>query len=86
MTIRLHRNFEKQFQKLKKNQKAKVKERFGLFLDDPFSPLLNNHPLQGAYQGYRSINIGGDLRAVYRLLSPDTAVFVTVGKHATLYE
>ena len=86
MTIRFHKEFEKQFQKLRKNQKTKVKERLAIFLDDPFAPLLNNHPLQGAYRGYRSINIGGDLRAVYRLIASDTAVFVTVGKHAALYE
>jgi addiction module RelE/StbE family toxin len=86
MTVRFHTQFEKQFQKLRKNQKAKVKERAAIFLDDPFAPILNNHPLQGACHGYRSINIGGDLQAVYRLLAPDTAVFVAVGKHTALYE
>ncbi len=47
MTVRFHKQSEKQFQKLRKNQKEKVKERLTLFLDDPFALTLNNHPLKG---------------------------------------
>lgn len=52
---------------------------------DEYDPVLNNHLLKGKYQGYRSINITGDIRAVYKKISRDKAAFVTVGKHSRLY-
>lgn len=85
MTLRFHRTFEKQYKKLRDNEKKRVKERLALFLTDEFNPLLNNHPLRGKYQGYRSINITGDLRAVYKFQEPDTRIFVAVDTHSNLY-
>jgi len=84
MTIHLHRNFKKQYNKLTKPQKIKFKERRNIFLQDEFSPVLNNHALKGRYKGYRSINISGDLRVVYRKSSGDI-FFVTMGSHSNLY-
>lgn len=84
MTINLHKNFKKQFNKLTKPQKLKFKERRNIFLQDEFSPILNNHALKGKYQGYRSINIGGDLRVIYRK-SSDNVFFVAIGSHSNLY-
>jgi addiction module RelE/StbE family toxin len=85
MKIVLHRQFEKDYKVLRPNQKKKFKERRNLFLEDPFHPLLNNHPLQGKYTGYRSINIGGDLRAIFKARDSDTIVFVAIGPHGRLY-
>src|SRR3989338_8965684 len=64
MRLIFHRNFEKQFTKLREGEKKRIKERLALFLDDEFNPTLNNHPLRGKYQGYRSINIAGDFRNI----------------------
>lgn len=86
MKLRFHRNFEKQFKKLREKGKKRAKERLALFLDDEFNLLLNNHPLRGKFQGYRSINIAGDLRAVYKFQKPDTCIFVAIGTHGRLYE
>ena len=47
MTIQLHKNFEKQYKKLKAREGQKVKDRLQLFLENPFNPSLNNHPLKG---------------------------------------
>jgi len=85
MNIVVHAHFKKQYQTLRRNQKNKFKERRDIFLRDPFHPLLNNHPLRGKYNGYRSINIGGDLRVVYRVIAKDTAYFVAIGPHRILY-
>jgi addiction module RelE/StbE family toxin len=85
MNLVFNARFRKKFDKLRPGEKKRCKERLKLFVEDPFDPMLNNHPLQGAYKGYRSINIGGDLRAVYRLLSEDSAYFVGLGTHSDLY-
>ncbi len=85
MKIILHKNFEKQYGKLRGKEKQKFKERRNIFLNYPFQPVLNNHPLKGKFKGYRSINITGDLRAVYKLLNEETAIFVAIDTHSNLY-
>lgn len=85
MTIHLHKDFLKQYKKLKKKEKQKFKIRRDLFLQDEFSPILNNHSLKGKYQGYRNINITGDLRAVYKKEAQDTVIFVAIDIHSNLY-
>jgi len=46
---------------------------------------LNNHPLKGKYADCRSINIGGDLRAVYKYTDENSCVFIKIGTHSELY-
>ena len=86
MNITLHRNFEKQYKKLRLAQQAIFKERRTLFLEDPFHPLLNNHPLKGAYVGHRSFNVGGDLRVIFKPLKRNEVLFVAIGPHTKLYK
>ncbi|MFH1412577.1 MAG: type II toxin-antitoxin system mRNA interferase toxin, RelE/StbE family [bacterium] len=85
MKISFHKNFKKQSQKLKKREQEKIQERLGLFLENPFDPQLNNHPLKGKYTDYRSINITGDLRAVYKFINENECIFVAVDSHSNLY-
>ncbi len=85
MRIRFHKNFDKQYKRLKEKQKKKVQEQLVLFLEDPFYPVLGNHPLKGKYKGYRSINISGDLRAVYKFISEHESIFVAIDTHSNLY-
>lgn len=84
MIIRVHNNFKKQFNKLTKSQKRKFSERRNLFLEDEFNPILNNHALKGNYEGCRSINVSGDLRAIFRKSSEET-LFIAIGSHSRLY-
>jgi len=86
MKIYFHKNFEKQYKKFKKNEQAKVQERLTTFLEDQFDPQLNNHALKGKYVDYRSINITGDLRAVYKSISQDKSIFVIIDTHSNLYK
>lgn len=80
-----HRNFKKDYGKLSAGMQSRFNERLKLFLNDPFHPLLNKHPLHGEWEGYHSINITGDLRAVYKV-EGDTAIFVAIDTHTHLYD
>lgn len=80
------------FDKLKKVDiriKKSTKQCLMLFSRDPNSSILNNHPLRGQYQGYRSINITADYRALFkeRTVGEETLVeFLYLGTHAELYK
>ncbi len=56
-----------------------------LFVGNPFDSLLHNHPLNGKYEGCRSINVTGDYRIIYTLEDEDTALLLTIGTHSELY-
>ena len=84
MTIQLHKNFKKQFNKLTDSQKRKFRERRDAFLLDEFNTILNNHALKGIYQGYRSINITGDIRVIFKREGEDI-IFAKIGSHSKLY-
>lgn len=49
-----------------------------------FDPLLNNHALGGKYAGFRSINITGDLRVLYKK-NGEFVIFVKIDSHSNLY-
>jgi mRNA-degrading endonuclease YafQ of YafQ-DinJ toxin-antitoxin module len=85
MTIRRHRVFDKQMDKLDKPMQRKVFERAQLLAFDPFHPLLNNHKLHHPYDGYSSINITGDWRVVYRKVGPNMYELRAVGTHHQLF-
>jgi len=86
MQIFLHRNWEKQYDKLNAEIQEKVDERLQIFLQNPHHQLLHNHKLKGEWQGYRSINITGDYRALYREVEDGVAEFYTVDTHSNLYD
>ena len=85
MRALFHKNFRKQYQKFHPSEKQRFKERRDIFLNDPFHAVLNNHALLGKYHGYRSINVTGDLRALYKLIGKDLALFVAIDRHSNLY-
>jgi addiction module RelE/StbE family toxin len=85
VSIRFHHTFDKQFAKLRPSVRARVKERLALFFNDPYHPQLRNHPLRGKYLDYRSVDITGDIRAIYKHVSEDEAIFVAIGTHGQLY-
>ena len=86
MKIKFHRNFKKSLRKLRESEKAQFRDRFTIFMKDPFNKLLNNHKLQGKYLDRRSININGDLRALYKTPFSDIILFVLIDTHSNLYE
>jgi len=86
MKISFHKQFEKKYKKLTAKQKEKVKSKLALFVENIFSPELDNHALHGIYDGYRSISLTGDIRMIYKILDSETILFVEIGKHSTLYK
>ena len=62
----------------------KFKERVSLFMDDIYNPLLNNHSLDGKWRGYRSINVTGDIRAVFEEININHSEAILGGKASKL--
>ena len=84
MIITYHKNFTKKYKRLFLKQKTKLDERIVLFENDEFNSTLNNHALTGRYKGYRSINVAGDLRAVFMRMEKEV-IFVDIDSHSNLY-
>ncbi len=88
MIIRFTDEFRKQYRKADKRIKKSFDKRLELFIKNPNSPQLNNHPLREPYQGQRSIDITNDWRAIYKSIeSSDEAIiyFTALGVHSHLY-
>lgn len=84
MIILYHKEFVKRYKKLSAKIKEIFEERLKLFIEDEFDPILNNHPLKGKYEEYRSINVTGNIRAVFKRTA-DEAIFVIIDSHSNLY-
>ena len=84
MIVKYHKEFLRRFKKQRLKIKEKFKDRLSLFMKDEFDPTLNNHPLRGNYEGYRSINVTGDIRAVFKRTAQE-AIFVSIDSHSNLY-
>lgn len=86
MKIKLGKIFLKQLDKAPKSVIEAFDERLRIFVSDKFNPILNNHSLKGKYQGCRSINIGGDWRAIFEELENGDVYFEFIGTHNQLYK
>ncbi|MDO8639580.1 MAG: type II toxin-antitoxin system mRNA interferase toxin, RelE/StbE family [bacterium] len=84
MIIDFHRDFTKNYKRLPSKTKKKFQERLIIFEKDESNPILNNHALKGEYQDYRSINVTGDVRAIY-VKNAQGVIFVMIGSHSGLY-
>lgn len=82
--------YPKRFLRRLDNQPVKIQGKFRnrviLFKKDKYNPLLNNHVLAGEHRARRSINISGDVRAIFEESEDgETVVFISVGTHSQLY-
>ena len=85
MRLRYLPTFKKQYKKLPKKFQEQFDGRLRLFLTDPTDPRLRVHPLKGSFAGYWSMNVNGDLRALYRHDGDDIVIFALIGTHSALY-
>lgn len=85
MVITLARSFWKGFDKKPTKIKSKFFERIDIFRENINAPILKNHKLQGKWAGKYSINVTGDIRAIYQK-DKNGYVFVAIGSHSDLYE
>jgi addiction module RelE/StbE family toxin len=89
MEIRLSANFSKQYHRASDKIKKSFYKRLQLFKQDSRNPLLRNHPLKGSLQGFKSINVTGDWRALYSQFEEKDGIiiiFEMLGKHSQLYK
>ncbi len=86
MKIDLYRDFKKYLDKLSREQKEQFYERLNIFSKDPFQPILNNHQLHGELKNMRSINITGDIRAIYEQVEKNRVLFIMIASHSKLYD
>lgn len=85
--IEYSRVFIKTFKKAPLKIQFAFKNRLELFLTDKFHPILNNHALAGRYVNYRSINVSGDWRAIFREFDGGKSIyFDLIGTHSQLYK
>jgi len=52
----------------------------------PLSPIYDDHPLKGEWQGFRDCHIQGDWLLIYRLEEDNTLALVRTGTHSDLFE
>jgi len=84
MIIIYHLSFRKDLKKLTREIQNSFKERVEVFISNPFDPILNNHKLSGENKGLRSINMTGDIRALYYIIENDRIMFIRIGSHSNL--
>ena len=85
MFIKTTKSFDKQFKKLTDEDKKRFRRRLVVFQASPYDKQLNNHGLKGRYLGYRSIDVRGDLRALYKVEGNMLIIFAFIGSHSQLY-
>ncbi len=85
MTIQYMPKFKKQYKKLPKKFQLQFDERVHLFALDPINPKLRVHPLKGKFAGYWSMDVSGDLRALYIKRGEELIIFGLIGTHSQLY-
>jgi addiction module RelE/StbE family toxin len=86
--VSLSKDFIKLYKKSDVRLKKSIDEKLLLFAKHPFELGLNNHALRDEWEGYRSIDITNDYRAVYEEIregEQTKAEFVAFGTHKELY-
>ena len=85
MKIDYSKNFIKQYYKQPLKIQQQFQKRLELFIENPLDQKLRNHSLQGKYSKYKSINITGDIRALYYEKDDTLIIFAFIGSHSQLY-
>jgi len=78
MAVKTNSFFRKQYKKLSQKLQNKFIERLEIFKDYQSHPQLNHHLLHHPYEGCRSINVSGDIRAIYEIKGNDI-IFIRIG-------
>jgi len=86
MEIIFHNKFLKLYRKTPLKVQEKFEECITLFHKNPFDQKLRNHSLLGIWSSFRSIDITGDWRVIYRQQNKAVAEFYAIGKHGQLYK
>lgn len=85
MVIETTKSFDKQYSKLNSKARTSFRRKLELFKVNSFDVRLRNHSLQGKYLGYRSIDVTGDIRALYTTKGNTIIIFGFIGLQSQLY-
>lgn len=88
MNVQLDPDFTTKLKKQNVLIRKSFKQRIVIFSYNPNDSKLNNHPLKNKWQGYRSIDINANWRAIYKEIQvreEKVAYFVAIGTHKELY-
>ena len=66
-------------------QQNRFWSRLELWQEDPNNPLLRLHKLEGKLANYYSINVTGDIRALYEIIGDEVYIYDMIGTHSQLY-
>ena len=89
MRVDLTKKFIKRLKIIPTKIRAAFRDRYELFINNPFNPILNNHALTGEYAGRRSIDVTGDWRVIFSEYQGDKEkiiVFELINTHSELYK
>lgn len=89
MVVEFSPEFRKKYRKADVRTKHRVDECLRIFRNRPKDPELDNHALKREWEGFRSIDITSDWRAIYEYKQAGEeiiAYFVALGTHKELYE
>ena len=84
MRIRFSRRFVKQLARLPKSTQHAAYTRIELVLINPDDPILRRHRLAGDLRHLGSINVTGDVRALYEVIGDEIVVYQMIGTHSEL--
>jgi addiction module RelE/StbE family toxin len=88
MRVRYTTEFYKLYKKSDVRIRNAVDRKIEIFQKDHLNSELNNHPLRDEYEGFSSIDITNDYRAVYEEVKAGDetiAYFFLLGTHKELY-
>lgn len=88
MIVQYSPAFLEKVKKLEVRVYIRLRKQILIFSKNPYDPVLRNHELRGKWEGYRSINITADWRALYEEIEDGDetiAYFSYIGTHNRLY-
>jgi mRNA-degrading endonuclease YafQ of YafQ-DinJ toxin-antitoxin module len=86
----MHIIFSKKFRKRHRQLSLELQNRFRgrliLYLQNKNHPALNVHPLKGVFLGHYSLNVSGDIRAIFEIREHGNSIlFHDIGSYSQLY-
>ena len=87
MTVEYTKNFIKQSKKLNPKLRNQLVQRITLFSTNPLDSQLRDHQLKGQYKQYRSIDVTGDYRALYKVKENEQIILIAkIDKRSRAYD
>ena len=84
LTIHYAKKFQKEFKRAPISVREKAVERIKELHAGAHNPLMDIHPLHGEYFCFKSCNVTGDWRIIYRIVG-EVLELARLGTHPQLY-